>query len=145
MVGKAKDRALREIPVPQWLMDLLEALRGQREAGLIIPSKKMDQAGTPLPHHKNFTQKPVERISKKLDIKGMTPHRLRATFATTHWEAGTALSQITQMMGHEDPGTTMGYIVQRPKDQAEAQERVAELQGFKPVTQKSPIETALKI
>lgn len=141
VVGEAKDRALREVPVPQWLMDFLEPLRAGRESGLILPSGYLDAQDEPLPHHKNFTQKPVARIAEKLDIQGMTPHRLRATFATTHWEAGTALSQISQMMGHEDGSTTMKYIVQRPKDQAEAQERVAELQGFKKATQKPPKKT----
>lgn len=125
IVGESKDRALREIPVPEWLMEFLEGIRNGKESGLILPAKDGR------PHHKNFTQKPVDRIAAKLEIPGMTPHRLRATFATTHFEAGTKLSQIQQMMGHEDSETTMGYIVQRPVDQAEAQERVAELQGFK--------------
>ena len=143
-VGESKNRKTREIPVPAWLMEFLEPIRGDKTRGLIIPSEKTDPAtGEPLPRHKNFTQKPVERIAAKLDIPGMTPHRLRATFATTHWEAGTALSQIQQMMGHQDPETTMGYIVSRPKDQAQAQEKVAELQGFKPSPKIHPNRKAI--
>ena len=34
------------------------------------------------------------------------------------------------MLGHRDPATTLRYIVQRPKDQAEAQELVAAAMGF---------------
>jgi len=49
-------------------------------------------------------------------IDGLHPHSLRATFATAHWEAGTPLSQITAMLGHRDPNTTMIYINQRPRD-----------------------------
>jgi hypothetical protein len=33
-------------------------------------------------------------------------------------------------MGHRDPETTLGYILQRPKGQAEAQERVSKAMGF---------------
>ena len=74
---------------------------------------------------------PIPSGHKVVFRPGLHPHRLRASFATTHFEAGTPLSQIQQMMGHEDPETTMRYIVQRPKDQAVAQERVSELMGFK--------------
>lgn len=127
VVGEAKDRALREIPVPKWLLTFLDDLPGDREEGLILPSDGKDR-----PHFRNFTKKPVDRIAEKLKISGLTPHRLRATFATTHFEVGTPLSQIAQMMGHEDPATTFErYIVQRPVGQAEAQDRVAALQGFR--------------
>lgn len=129
-VGEAKDRQLREIPVPDWLMSFLELRRGDRESGLILPSEKLDPNGDPLPHHKNFTQKPIARIAEKLEIASLTPHRLRATFATAHYEAGTTPNQIQQMLGHEDPSTTMGYIIQRPKDQAIAQQNVATLMGM---------------
>jgi hypothetical protein len=33
-------------------------------------------------------------------------------------------------MGYRDPATTMRYIIQRPKDQAEVQEWVAQAVGF---------------
>jgi integrase/recombinase XerC len=128
--GKTKNRKVREIPVPPALALHLGAIRNGKEKGLILPSKKKSANGHELPHNKNFTQKPVKRCAEALKIYGLTPHRLRATFATTHFEAGTPISQIQQMMGHDDPQTTMGYIVQRPKDQHESQARVEALQGF---------------
>jgi len=127
-VGQAKSREVREIPVPSWLLDHLDRVLGPTTAapiGLILPAE--DGAA----HRPGFTAKPVDRCSALVGVPGLHPHRLRASFATTHFEAGTPLSQIQQMMGHSDPETTMGYIVQRPKDQAVAQERVAELMGFK--------------
>jgi len=132
VVGKAKNRKLREVPLPHWLARQLANLRtaeGGPARGLILPAG-VDRKGRQLPHVSGFTTKPVARCAAVLKISGLTPHRLRATFATAHFEAGTPLTQIQQMMGHADPETTMGYIVQRPKDQAEAQERVARAMGF---------------
>ena len=82
----------------------------------------------------------AQALEAKMAFNAGRPHLhgLRASFATTHFEAGTPLSQIQQMMGHSDPETTMGYIVQRPRDQAAAQERVSELMGFK--VQESPTD-----
>lgn len=127
VVGQAKARTVREIPVPAALLDHLDRVLGPTTApaaGLILPAE--DGA----PHRAGFTAKPVERCAALAGAPGLHPHRLRASFATTHFEAGTPLSQIQQMMGHEDPETTMRYIVQRPRDQAQAQEKVAQLMGF---------------
>ena len=132
VVGRAKSRRLREVPLPGWLLRHLVNLRatqGNPARGLILPAG-LDDDGQQIAHVPGFTTKPVARCAALLKISGLTPHRLRATFATTHFEMGTPLSQIQQMLGHRDPATTMGYIIQRPKDQAEAQERVAQAMGF---------------
>jgi integrase len=146
-VKKTKNRRIRTIPMPAWLKTYLETLwvkAGKPTKGLILPDHYLvDGVVTERPHGKNFTAKPVARCARKLGIPDLTPHRLRATFATTHFEAGTPLSQISQMMGHTGktaPTTTMGYIVQRPKAQAKSQEKVAKLQGFQ-----SPISPPKKV
>ena len=122
------DRELREIPVPAHLLEHLDRVLGPTTA---LPSGPILLAEDGAPHRAGFTAKPVDRCAAAVGVEGLHPHRLRASFATTHFEAGTPLTQIQQMMGHEDPETTMGYIVQRPKDQAQAQETVADLMGFK--------------
>lgn len=132
IVGRSKSRYLREIPLPDWLTRHLTALltlQGHPTKGLLLPAG-LDKQGRQVPHERLFTTKPVARCAQALKITGLTPHRLRATFATAHFENGTTLSQIQQMLGHRDPQTTMRYIVQRPKDQAKAQERVAQAMGF---------------
>jgi len=128
VVGAAKNRKLREIHVPATLLDHLDRVLGPTTA---LPSGLILTAQNGTPHGPGFTAKPVQRCAALAGTSGLHPYRLRASFATTHFEAGTSLSQIQQMMGHKDPETTMGYIVQRIKGQAEAQERVAELMGFK--------------
>ena len=146
VVKKAKNRRIRTIHMPDWLTDYLKGLwmkAGHPAKGLIMPDNTKEGD---VPHCSNFTTKPVARIANKLGIADLTPHRLRATFATTHYEAGTPLSQISQMMGHTGKTadtTTMGYIVQRPKGQIEAQEKVAELQGFKNNSRSTPVKLKL--
>jgi integrase/recombinase XerC len=123
-----KDRSIREIPIPGWLLDHLQAIWIKRKkpvAGVILPR----EGG--LPHETGFTGKPVRRCGAKLGIPDLTPHALRRTFATGHFETGTSLSQIQQMLGHASPETTMKhYIIQRPLDQAMAQELLAARMGF---------------
>lgn len=126
-----KDHAIREIPVPSWLHVDLSRWRDYIGEGssLIIPSS---HGGA---HFSGATTKAVRAGAKALKISNLTPHRLRATFATCHFEVGTPLTQIAQMMGHDDPSITLKhYIVQRPKDQAEAQEKAASAMGYHVVT-----------
>ncbi len=127
IVGASKNRKIREIPLPDWLFEHLTAFRkegGNPTDGFILLAKDGK------PHRKGYTEKPVDRCAASLGIIGLHPHRLRATFATAHYEAGTPLSQIQQMLGHRDPETTLRYIVQRPHDQAEAQRKVAAAMGL---------------
>lgn len=137
-VGQAKNRKVREIPCPPPLLVHLEALHvaeGKPTHGLILPAEDG------LPRRAQYSKKPLQRAARTLGIIGLTPHRLRATFATTHFEAGTEISQIQQMMGHGHPSTTMGYITMRPKGQAEAQDRVSKLMGLEGAV---PVESPTK-
>ncbi|MBS1941782.1 MAG: site-specific integrase [Bacteroidetes bacterium] len=59
-----------------------------------------------------------------------SPHRLRATFATGVWESGASIAQITSWMGHEDPQTTMGYIMKRTQGGEAVQKRFAQTLGW---------------
>jgi integrase/recombinase XerC len=130
VLTKTKNREAREVPIPDWLMEHLAALHPVTPTlGLVIPDH--DEKGQPRPHTRMLTTKPIARASTELKLGHLTPHALRRTFATAHFETGTPLSQIQQMLGHQDPETTMRYILQRPKAQAEAQAKVAEAMGFK--------------
>lgn len=125
--GKTKNRRTREVPIPVWLLRVLEArwkAAGRPAAGLVMPS----DLGAP--HSRGYTLGPVADSGLAIGITGLHPHRLRATFATAHYEAGTTLADLQQMMGHKDPQTTLGYIVMRPKSAAAAQDKVAASMGF---------------
>jgi integrase len=121
-LAKTKNRETREIALPPGLMDYLRARHGWATQGLLLGSGE--------PHKAGYTSDTVAQAGRKMDIEGLHPHALRATFATAHWEAGTPLSQITAMLGHKDPKTTMIYIRQRPRDASAAQKKVAENMGL---------------
>ena len=121
--GATKNRKTRQIPIPGWLLDDLKTewqRQGKPSTGLIFEEA----------NHRGFTKNAVRAAGVDLGIEGLHPHRLRATFATAHFESGTPLSQIMLMLGHEKPPTTMRYIETRPKGAAEAQAKVAEAMGL---------------
>jgi len=91
VVGRSKSRNIRGIPVPGWLLDHLDRVLGPTTAvphGLILPMKGEQ------PHSGQFTAKPVARCAANLGIQRLTPHSLRQSFATAHFEANTSISQI---------------------------------------------------
>lgn len=127
--GDTKNRKTRRIPIPGWLLDLLLAewnRQGRPTGGLILPDAEDEQKA------RGFTKNAIREAGDDNGIPGLHPHRLRATFATTHYEAGTHLSEIQQMMGHEKPTTTLRYIEMRQVRAAEAQAKVAAAMGFSP-------------
>jgi len=129
---KAKNREVREIALPPGFLDHLRSVHGDGRQGLIIP-------GAYGPHPPAYTKRAIARAGEAIGIVGLHPHALRATFATAHWEAGTSLAQITAMLGHKEPSTSMKYIRQRPLDASKAQAKVAEAMGVAyAVPQQSP-------
>lgn len=134
---KVKDRTIREIPIPPGICAYLRRwweFCGSPLSGLVLESKK----GTA--HRGGGTTKAVLKGATELGIQGLTPHGLRRTFATAHWELGTPLSQISQWMGHEDPDVTLKrYIVLRSSlDQTEYQNRFDKAMRF---SETVPIES----
>ena len=52
----------------------------------------------------------IEKVSKRTDIdKKVTPHVFRHTMATLAMENGIELGDLQQLLGHENPGTTLRY------------------------------------
>ncbi|WP_407681242.1 tyrosine-type recombinase/integrase [Pseudarthrobacter equi] len=52
----------------------------------------------------------VQRLARLAGIKGrISPHSLRHTFVTLALDAGTALHDLQDSMGHADPRTTRRY------------------------------------
>lgn len=122
--GKTKGGKSQMLPVPDWLAAFLKAIPGREEEGYIF------LASDGLPHRTGYTRKPIERAGKVVGLVKLTPHRLRATFATMHAEAGTPLPKIQAMLGHSEITTTMRYVEDSTAGLREAQDRVAEAMGF---------------
>jgi integrase len=113
--GRTKSKRIRSIPVPMQAVAALEkmltAINGNPsfpETDLIFPGRKGH------PHVRNW----LDATLKKSGIKGLSMHRLRATFATLHLRAGTPLKEVQEMLGHANATTTLIYL---ETDQAEKQ------------------------
>ena len=132
--GETKNGEVRLIPIPNWLLRDLEAHLGDRKTGLIIkrPPPKKPRAGERIerPHAGQFTRRVLDLVGAELGIPGLTPHRLRATFATNHARAGTDVRKIQVWLDHAHIETTMLYIEMVEEGGHQAQARVEELMGL---------------
>lgn len=117
-VGKAKGFECRLIPVPDWLMARLEA--SKKDLGLILGEV----------HPAGFTRRAIAGANAACKTPGISPHRLRGTFATLHSEAGTPLQVIQLLLGHKSASTTMLYLEAHQEKATEQQGKVAEKMGF---------------
>ena len=120
--GITKGREAEPVPMPDWLREHLQP--GRQVEGLIV-TKPNGQAFAP-----GFARAAMRRANTACSIKGITPHRLRGTFATLLSEAGVPIQTIQQVMRHKHHATTMGYLEKNLDKAAIAQNVIAEKAGF---------------
>lgn len=119
---KIKDREERVIPVPQVLLDELEARRranpkkrfifpgtnGQPNGHMLRKLKKIAfRAGMNCGH---CTNKIGQSCAKHPVCAKVTLHSFRRSFATLHFEAGVRAHTLRRWLGHSDMETTMRYL-----------------------------------
>ncbi|WLT30668.1 tyrosine-type recombinase/integrase [Geothrix sp. PMB-07] len=122
--AKTKSGKSPVLPVPDWLAAYLKPLKAKKIEGWMFPSEDGE------PHRFGYTRKAIDRAGRKVGIADLSPHRLRATFATLHVEAGTALPKVQRMLGHSDIKTTMIYVEDSLVGLREAAAAVAKSMGF---------------
>lgn len=122
-VGKAKGKEARILPVPSWLWNELTT-QGQRLSGWVFP------AADGQPHRPQFCKKALGRVCQALGLGNVTQHRLRASFATLHAEAGTPIHDIQAMLGHKSVTTTMLYVEQTLEAKRKAQDALSRQLGL---------------
>jgi integrase len=120
--GETKGREAEPVPLPDWLIDYLAPLR--RDEGLIAPRADGGQLGA------GFARDAMRAANAKCCIKGITPHRLRGSFATLLSEAGANVQTIQAVMRHKSPLTTMAYLEKDLGTVALAQAKIAEKTGL---------------
>lgn len=121
--GKTKGREAEPIPMADWLVEHLAPRRA--DAGLIASKKN----GAEFPA--GFARPAMVSANATCAIKGITPHRLRGTFATLLSEAGVPIQTIQKVMRHKSFITTMGYLEKNLDMAATAQNRIGDQIGFK--------------
>jgi integrase len=114
-VGKAKGKEARVLPVPDWLWSAIHTMP-KTISPWVFP------AVDGKPHRSQFCKKALRRVCTKLGLGNVTQHRLRATFASLHAEAGTPLPEIQGMLGHKSIQTTMLYVEQSLDAKRKAQD-----------------------
>ncbi|MFZ4874996.1 tyrosine-type recombinase/integrase [Janthinobacterium sp. Mn2066] len=120
--GITKGREAEPCPMQQWLIDYLAPLR--KGEGLI--ARRAD--GTQL--QSGYARTAMKTANAKCRIKGLTPHRLRGSYATLLSEAGANIQTIQAVMRHKSPITTMAYLEKDMESVKAAQSRMAEKMGF---------------
>ncbi|WP_144142656.1 tyrosine-type recombinase/integrase [Paraburkholderia sp. BCC1884] len=120
--GVTKGREADPVPIPRWLVDHLTSQR--RSSGLIVHGAN----GKPLVS--GFARRAMRAANATCEIHGLTPHRLRGTYATLLSERGLPIQTIQRVMRHKDPMTTMRYLEANLSSAVHAQASIARLAGL---------------
>lgn len=122
-VGRSKNKNARILPVPDWLWSAIYVMP-QAISEWVFPA--IDGK----PHRPQFTKKALERVCLRLGLGHITQHRLRATFASLHAQAGTPITEIQGMLGHKNVATTMIYVETSLDAKRRSQDALSERLGF---------------
>lgn len=101
--GRTKERHSTPRPVPAWLLEYLRPLA--KPQGLMAPRNGQDR-----PHPPGALRKAMRAANVVVEIVGLTPHRLRGSYATHLSEAGVPIQDIQRVLGHQKLATTLGYL-----------------------------------
>lgn len=122
-VGKAKGKEARVLPIPDWVWHRL-ASAPKTLSPWIFPNSEGR------PYRNGHLRLPLERVCKALGLGHISMHRLRATFASLHAEAGTPITEIQGMLGHKNIATTMIYVETSLDAKRRAQDNLSQKLGL---------------
>lgn len=125
--GKTKGREAEPVPMPMWL--ILHLQPKAKQHGLIAPARQIGE-GFAKPYTPGYSRKAMRAANDECGMRGLTPHRLRGTFATMLSEAGVPIQTIQAVMRHKDPMTTMKYLEKNLELAVRAQAAIAEKTGL---------------
>lgn len=114
--GVTKGREADPLPLADWLVEYLTPLR--QVTGLIAPRRD----GSPFPA--GFARTALRTANAACAIQGVTPHRLRGTFATLLAESGVPVQDVQAALRHKDLSTTVGYLEKDMQRVTSAQSRI---------------------
>jgi integrase len=120
--GVTKGREADPVPMPDWLIEYLQPRR--QASGPMVLNGKGNA------HAPGFLRQAMRAANAACEIDGLTPHRLRGTFATLLSERGLPIQTIQRVMRHKDPMTTMRYLEANLAAAAIAQASIARIAGL---------------
>lgn len=120
--GRTKGKEADPLPVPDWL---IEYLAPWRQAEGLIAAKPDGR-----PFGPGFARQAMRRANDSCGISGITPHRLRGTFATLLSESGVPVQTIQRVMRHKHLQTTLNYLEVNLDLAAAAQQAIGRQIGF---------------
>jgi len=120
--GITKGREAEPVPMPAWLREHLAPSR--RPEGLIVAKPSGE------PFAPGFARRALWQANRACSIKGITPHRLRGTFATLLSESGVPIQTIQKVMRHKNFATTVGYLEKNLDLAVRAADVIGEKAGF---------------
>jgi integrase len=120
--AKTKGREADPVPMPAWLADYLRPMRHVTGPIIIKPDGR--------PYGRGFTRISIHDATRHVGIDRITPHRLRATFATSLSYNGAPIQAIQRAMRHKNVMTTVNYLEVDMNSVAIAQQRIAEQCGL---------------
>lgn len=100
--GITKGKEAEPVPIPDWLLSELEPVR--KAKGLIA----CDELGQPIDQRAVRTV--MHLANDACGLHGITPHRLRGTYATMLSESGVPIQDLKAVLRHKDWRTTMDYL-----------------------------------
>ncbi|WP_371830390.1 site-specific integrase [Antrihabitans cavernicola] len=101
-VGQTKGKAVRAVPVPQFVLDeLSKQCQGRDRNGLVF-----GDGATYLPRPKSDGGWFAGAV-KRAQVQRITPHDLRHTCASLAVSAGVNVLALARMLGHTDPAVTL--------------------------------------
>lgn len=98
-----KDRRQRPVPIPDWLVEVLEPLVAASETGFVF-----EKRGFKL-NYGNWRNKIWLPAIEEAGLAPLRIHDLRHSYASFLASQGFSLLEIGQLLGHEDPSTTQIY------------------------------------
>lgn len=120
--GNTKGGEAEPVPMPSWLVEILH--KNRRTRGHIV----LNRHGNPA--KKGFARLAIKRANERCGMSGITPHRLRGSFATLLSEHGVPVQTIQAVMRHKDPSTTMNYLEKNMDLASRAQKSIAVQSGI---------------
>lgn len=123
--GETKGGEAEPIPLPAWLVEYIS--RTRKPHGYIVLNRYRQKANA------GFTRAAIARANARCGLEGITPHRLRGTFATLLSEHGVPVQTIQAVMRHKDPTTTIRYLEKNMDVAIRAQKSIAAQSGLSTV------------